>query len=200
MPSCSDVTAIPLEERTLEGLHESLVSVVTALEGVDSDSPILDIGCGTGAWLNRLYSHGYRHLIGIDRDVQHFGAPEGIHFMPTDLEEDLSHLVLPAKTFKLITIIEVIEHLSNPGQLVRYSNSLLVNGGWLLITSPNIYSLRSRLRFLFSGHLPAFEKVLPRIPIEIDHLHPVVVEAYKRKIFEPLDLRLERIWTFPEKG
>ena len=75
----------------------------------------------------------------------------------------------------------------------------LAPGGWLLITSPNIYSLRARLRFLIRSRLPQFE-YSSASPIEEDHIHPIVMEAYKRKVFDRLKLSIERVWTYPEKG
>jgi hypothetical protein len=73
----------------------------------------------------------------------------------------------------------------------------LAPSGWLLITSPSIYSLRARLRFLISAWLPHFERS-SRAPIEEDHVHPIIFETYKRKIFDSLNLGVARVWTHPE--
>jgi cyclopropane fatty-acyl-phospholipid synthase-like methyltransferase len=34
-----------------------------------SDAAILDVGCGSGAWLSRLHGCGYTNLTGFDGDV-----------------------------------------------------------------------------------------------------------------------------------
>jgi SAM-dependent methyltransferase len=189
-----------LEERTIRGQHASLLTTVKTLDGISRSSPILDLGCGTGAWLKRLYDAGYRDLWGVDRDSEAFGAGEIAHFIPADLDANDGLLQLRELNFGLVTIIEVIEHVANPQILVERALRTLAPGGWLLITSPNIYSLRARVRFLIGRGVPFFERAAHSTPVELDHIHPVVIEAYKRKIFTPLDLSLIRVWTYPDSG
>jgi len=55
-----------LSERTISGLHEALIQV---LPNIDCDTQILDIGCGTGAWLERLSNQGFKELYGIDLNI-----------------------------------------------------------------------------------------------------------------------------------
>lgn len=185
-----------LQERTIGGQHAALLPIVKTLEGISNTSPILDLGCGTGAWLKRLYDAGFRELWGVDSDSEAFGAAEIGHFIAADLDanDDLPQLA----NFGLVTIIEVIEHVANPQKLVERAFRALAPGGWLLITSPNIYSLRTRVRFLLSAGVPFFERAAHSTPIELDHIHPIVLEAYQRKIFTPLELSLVRVWTYPD--
>lgn len=97
--------------------------------------------------------------------------------------------------FALVTIIEVIEHVANPLRFVTAAAQALSPRGRMLITSPNIYSLGARMRFLLNGGLYYFEQSSAENPIEPDHIHPIVLEAYRRKILAPLNLSLARIWT-----
>ena len=55
------------------------------------------------------------------------------------------------KSFDLVVSVEGIEHLENPHLFLREVNRVLKDGGWLVLTTPNIVSLRSRVRFLGSG-------------------------------------------------
>ncbi len=189
-----------LEERTLSGLHVALLSCVQTLAGVEPDSAILDLACGTGAWLKRLYGAGYRKLVGIDRDVAGFGASDIATFIPLDLDADNAIDRIATSKFALVTMIEVIEHVANPQYLVDIAFRALIPAGWMLITSPNIYSLRARVRFLLRGGIPYFEESASRTPIERDHIHPIILEAFQRKIFDPLGLSPARIWTYPQTG
>jgi 2-polyprenyl-3-methyl-5-hydroxy-6-metoxy-1,4-benzoquinol methylase len=131
-----------LEERTIPGLHAALLPVVRGL-GLSYYDGILDVACGTGAWLKSLYEAGYRELWGTDRDVASFGVSDIARFIPGDLDAEI---LLPTDC-ALVTMIEIIEHVENPYRLVEAGANALRPGGWLLITSPNIYSLRARLRF-----------------------------------------------------
>ena len=56
------MTKLGLRERTIRGLHDHLFQHLPQLEPEDS---VLDIGCGTGSWLQRLANAGYRNLHGI---------------------------------------------------------------------------------------------------------------------------------------
>jgi SAM-dependent methyltransferase len=198
---CAPRHAAPLEERTKGGLHAFLLPTIESLDGLSSDFPILDLACGTGAWLKRLHDVGYRDLWGVDRDVQGFAAGDVSRFFPADLNcTDGILEKLGQRRFALVTMIEIIEHVADPARLVRLAYDALKPGGWMLITSPNIYSLRARVRFLLSGGVPSFERVAHSTPIELDHIHPVVLEAYQRKIFTPLELPLVRVWTYADRS
>ena len=189
-----------LEECAIAGQHEALLGVIQTLAGISHASPILDLGCGTGAWLKRLCDAGYRNLYGIDHDSEAFGAAEFAKCVAADLDTLQRVDSTRDEHFQLVTIIEVIEHVANPRHLVELAVRALAPDGWLLITSPNIYSLRARVRCLVRAGIPFFEKKASPMSVEPDHIHPVVLEAYKRKIFTPLNLSLARVWTFPATG
>jgi len=181
-----------LEERTIPGLHAALLPVVQSL-GLPSNARIADLACGIGAWLSRLHDAGFRALWGLDRS-EDFQAGDVAQFIRADLNRDSP---LPAR-LALVTMIEIIEHVQNPYRLLELAAGALEPGGWLLITSPNVYSLRVRLRFLMQPLLPYFEQCSPA-PINEDHLHPLLLEPYRRKIFAPLNLSVERVWTHSER-
>jgi SAM-dependent methyltransferase len=190
-----------LQEHTVHpGQHAALMREVSRLPGVSLSTPILDLGCGTGAWLKRLSDNGYHQLWGVDRDAGAFGAGNAAHHIAADLDSIGDALDRYQGTFGLVTIIEVIEHVLNPHNLVAIASRALSPGGWILITSPNIYSIRARMRFLLSGALSFFERDASSVLVEPDHLHPIVLEAYGRNIFSPIGLQVERLWTYPERG
>jgi 2-polyprenyl-3-methyl-5-hydroxy-6-metoxy-1,4-benzoquinol methylase len=137
--------AAALEERTIGGLHASLLPRIKPLDDLSLDLPILDLACGTGAWLKRLHDAGYRDLWGMDRDVPGFGAANVAHFIPANLDSANGISAQAGnRQFALVTMIEIIEHVADPERLVRLAHDALKPGGWMLITSPNIYSLRPR--------------------------------------------------------
>ena len=68
-------------------------------------------------------------------------------------------------------------------------------GGWLVVTTPNIYSVRVRMRFLLSGKLTWFEH-----NAEPEHIHPLVLDAVKRQILPEYGLEIDRVLTYPEYG
>lgn len=189
-----------LRECTADGrLQTKLVPIVESLEGISHASPILDLGCGTGAWMERLHEAGFRDLLGVDLNAANFGASHLARFIPANLDDAGIDGIRPSH-FSLVTAIEVIEHVANPRQLVETAGRALAPGGWLLITTPNIYSLRARMRLLLGNGVPFFELAAHHNPVEPSHVHPLVLEAYRRNLFDPLGLSLERTWSEPEHG
>jgi SAM-dependent methyltransferase len=188
---------VKLEERALPGLHASLIRAIQSIDERWTEAPVLDLGCGTGAFLARLHAEGLHHLAGVDRDPNQFQAYDIARFVCEDLDTCEAE-ALGTASFNLVTIVETIEHVENPGRLVALASKLLTPRGWMLITSPNIYSLRARLRFLLTGSLPGFETASSKALIQLDHLHPVILEAYERKVFRPLNLSVQRSWSYPE--
>jgi SAM-dependent methyltransferase len=53
--------------------------------------------------------------------------------------------------FNLVTCTEVIEHLEHYRYTLREMHRVLQHGGTLVITTPNILNLKSRIRFLIFG-------------------------------------------------
>ncbi len=177
-----------LQEKTIPGLHEALVRHLPPL---DRDGAVLDVGCGTGAWLERLSGQGFRNLYGIDVELAQLGSISAKVFQ-VDLDKD--DLGLADLKFQLITAIEVIEHIENTGRLLSLVESHLRDDGVFLLTTPNIHSLHARLRFLLKGELQFFDEKADRT-----HIKPFVFIGLRRMLARH-GLRIRSSWSFPESG
>lgn len=160
-----------LTERTLAGLHAYLAEqVVLRCGGVRST--VLDVGCGSGAWLNRLGGLGFGPVVGIDQDPP---VVAGLDLRQRDLNSGQGE---PLGTFRLVTCIEVIEHVENVGLLLDLlATCVCPSAGLILLTTPNIESLRARLRGLLSGKTPGFDA-----KSDPTHLMPVLEEGLDRML------------------
>lgn len=119
-----------LEERTISGLHNFLVKKLPVLA---DDDRILDVGCGSGAWLKRLDDIGYRSLAGVDLEVPDCGIKNAtIHKVDLAWEE----LPFDEESFSLATSIEVIEHIENIGFYLSQINRVLTPDGLLFSDNP----------------------------------------------------------------
>jgi|CXWL01.1.fsa_nt_gi 2-polyprenyl-3-methyl-5-hydroxy-6-metoxy-1,4-benzoquinol methylase len=178
-----------LKERTVGGLHESLTSHLP--ENIDLHAPVLDIGCGTGAWLHRLYSNGYRNLTGIDQDIRQYAGKEctvqAVNLNNTDWSAHLG-------TFRLITAIEVIEHLENVGSFLENLRALLTDDGTIILTTPNLHCTAARLRFLLSGTLRHFDD-----RGDPTHIYPVFMPNLV-KLTTRHGLEIVEYWGYPNTG
>jgi len=105
------------------------------------DVRILDIGCGTGINVTiPLAKFGY-YLHGIDTDnasiekaKKNAGNSQNLCFSCQQLT-----FVPTSDFFHVVVCSEVLEHLERPGKLLKQIQSVLVDGGLLLITVPNGY-------------------------------------------------------------
>ena len=170
-----------LVERTVSGLHQSLIRRISSLIG--HSAPILDLGCGSGAWLERLAQHGFSDLFGIDQDISQISS-NAAYFVHGDLD-DAAAWPVPHDRYKLITAIEVIEHLSNIGNFLDQAKHLLAQDGYLLLTTPNILSLAARMRLLVRADMKQFGKLGDQT-----HLFPVVLDTFPRLL-----TRLDCKWS-----
>lgn len=98
---------------------------------------VLDVGCGSGIFLDALRRAGASVLIGIE--------PSGINaelaakmVQGAEIHKSLyDEVELPEKSFDLITALDIIEHLYRPGDFFRFASRLLRPGGVLFIKTPN---------------------------------------------------------------
>lgn len=176
-----------LIERTMvPGLHEHLLKSIP--QAINHNKPVLDIGCGTGAWLERLANAGFNNLHGTDQDIEQLGTKKATC---SQANLDWSDLGLKQNKFALITSIEVLEHLENPGRLFYHVANLLEPDGYLLLTTPNLHSVLSRLRFLITGNLRQFDD-----KGEPTHIYPVVLTPLIR-ILQSYHLEIVEKWSYP---
>lgn len=179
-----------LWERAVKGLHEALLA---RLAGLPKEAQILDLGCGTGAWLARLAQAGFISLTGVDQappPASAFAWPP-----PRLLQADLDRpgaLDALHGTWDLVTAIEVVEHIANQGQFWDLIAALLKPGARALVTTPNLLGLPSRLRWAFSGHLRQFDT-------DPAHITPVFMSLLPR-LLASRGLELGEVWTFPTDG
>lgn len=76
---------------------------------------------------------------------------QGIHRVAgVDLNE---YLPFKSGAFNGVNLIEVIEHIEHQAQLIREIARVMKKDGVVVISTPNILNVLSRLRFLFTGFL-----------------------------------------------
>jgi 2-polyprenyl-3-methyl-5-hydroxy-6-metoxy-1,4-benzoquinol methylase len=114
--------------------------------GLAPRARILDAPCGAGALTAALRLDGYAAL-GADIDAE-AGLRLGGAFTAADLTQ---RFPWDDASFDAAVSVEGIEHLENGHAFLRELCRILKPGGTLVLTTPNIVSLRSRVRFRASG-------------------------------------------------
>lgn len=108
----------------------------------------LDIGFGTGRWLQYLRTSGAERLAAADISAE---ALESVRdFCDEAVQVDLEREALPFAdaSFDLVLSFEVIEHLAYPEQYLSEIRRVLKPQGLFLLSCPNLTSFGSRIRML----------------------------------------------------
>jgi SAM-dependent methyltransferase len=127
---------------------------------ISNKSKILDLGAGRGHLSRRIHDYliknkfNSRSLIASDFEKKTFQANE-VTFKQADFNK---RLPFPNASFDIVYSVEVIEHLRCPYDFLNECYRILKPNGSLIISTPNIISLNSRLKFFISGF---FELYMP---------------------------------------
>lgn len=114
----------------------------------------LDVGPGTGRWLQFLKNRnaGYLGAIDISHESLRRCSPLCNKTQKADLEAD--KFDFESDFFDIVISIEVLEHLRDPATYLTEILRVVKKGGIVLMSIPNVVSFISRVRMLF-GILPA---------------------------------------------
>ena len=94
------------------------------------DSPILEVGCGSGQRLLDLHGAGYRDLTGIDPYLEEESEPApGVRLLAREIKE--IH-----RSFDFVMMHHVLEHVVDPLESFTAAAALLKPGGCLYVRTP----------------------------------------------------------------
>lgn len=100
---------------------------------------VLDIGCGSGYFLEELGRMGDYDLFGVEMPGR--AADRAKTLASVTLKEgELEAGDFPAESFDAITLFQVFEHLHSPQETLAACSRLLKPGGLLMMSFPNIDS------------------------------------------------------------
>jgi len=107
-------------------------------ESLPPNGRILDVGCGNGVISRHLGRLGY-NVLGVDVSDKTIEMARAIDPMPNVVFEKKSaeELVASGEKYDAVICSEVLEHLNDPGALLKVLASSLAEKGKLIITVPN---------------------------------------------------------------
>ena len=96
---------------------------------------VCELGCGSGALLEKLSSLGH-DVVGVEPDpaARRVAVERGLRVLEGTAE---SMLPFATEAFDVVIMSHVLEHCRDPIQAVRNASSLLIQGGMLVIETPN---------------------------------------------------------------
>ena len=143
---------------------------------------VLDIGCGTGEFLNACKQNGW-NVTGIEpSEVARKHAKENFGIEPLTPEKLFE---ISEKKFNVITMWHVLEHVHQLHKTIEQINKLLINDGALIVAVPNCNSFDAKK---YGEHWAAYD-----VPRHIYHFTKRDIE----KLFSGFGYKLQEV--FPMK-
>jgi len=180
------------------GLHNQICFLVKSRFKHKKDIKILDIAAGEGALSYRLYNEGFENIDAVDIEPKKFQYHNLIKFFDLDLNDYQSVCIFEKNNYQkydLILGIETIEHLENPWQYLRLLKGLVKKDGLIIISTPNINSIYSKVSFFIFDYFFQFSNE----SLEYGHINPI--STFEMQIIcNNLGLKIERIFpggTYP---
>jgi 2-polyprenyl-3-methyl-5-hydroxy-6-metoxy-1,4-benzoquinol methylase len=103
---------------------------------------VLDVGCATGALLEKLRDRGWDcRGVEISPSADYARRERSLDVLKLPLED----CRFPAASFHLVLASHLIEHLNDPGLFVDEVRRILAPGAFFFVTTPNISGLQARL-------------------------------------------------------
>ena len=158
-------------------------SLMLALCGEGGGRRLLDVGCGPG-YLSRLLAERGFEVTGVERTPPEEMGGARLRFLAADLDEGLPE---DLGRYDAVVCGDVLEHLKDPGRLLRAIGGVLAPGGRLIASLPNSGNLYFRLTVLM-GRFPQHERGL----FDRTHLHFYVWDGWV-ELFRENGFEIERV-------
>lgn len=155
--------------------------------GTHSHPPVfLDVGCSFGGFAESASRQGFKSF-GVE--ISDYAREQAKEFSPhVQVFKSLKDTGLTTASVDIITLVEVIEHMADPLQLIAELVDLLKPGGILMIQTANMASEQAEkagkdYHYYLPGHYSYFSR---------QHFFNIAKELYlsEVKVFQPVDFSL----------
>lgn len=106
---------------------------------------VLDVPCGKGAFVDRCIDRG---LTVSAADCDDLCESQGVDFRFANMNDPLP---FETNSFDAVVCIDGIEHIERPFDFIEQCGRVIRKDGAVVVSTPNISSLRSRWRWLLTG-------------------------------------------------
>ena len=184
----------------MPGIHQRFLEYFKS-EALPTSSKVLDVGAGHGAFTQKLYQMGYP-VAACDL------FPEAFQFEPVTCKKVDVTQTFPYEDgqFKIVIAMEVAEHILDHEVFFGEINRILESGGVFYVSTPNILSLKSRLRFLLRGFFYSFEPLEMKNYNGLQHVVSRTLDQYNyiaiKHGFGPATIEIDKSqstskWLYP---
>lgn len=142
-----------VEDLTVRAEYPRCRTVFDYLERIKPRGRFLDVGCGNGQFVYWANSRGFQaEGVEVNERTAEYAQLQGLKVFNGFLE----NAPLEHGSFDIVFLGELIEHVTNPRDMIHRCKALLKSDGLLVITTPNIDCLwsRSTLRLFHLFKIP----------------------------------------------
>lgn len=114
---------------------------------------ILDIGCGSGLFLNYLRDEGFSNAVGVDIDADLIAVAKQKGLTATATKDTVHWLTRKNRKYDCIICFDVLEHLDKKthAEMLKAIHNILKDGGLFIGTIPNASSFFAS-RWLYTDY------------------------------------------------
>lgn len=130
----------------------TLETIIETIANLPKKEKLLNLGGGTGQVSNIFRELGF-DVYNLDIEVKKEDENEkNIKFNLNSNEQ----IPVNQKFFNVVICQEIIEHIENPWKLFRDVNDIITPDGLFIISTPNVLSIKNKLKFLMTGFFEWF--------------------------------------------
>lgn len=165
-----------------------LAARLCGIPSTKNPKSLLDIGCGTGAFLKTCYDAGFK-CIGIEPDAD--VRRSAINNYKIDVRSESELNTLQIESFDIITMWHVLEHVHNLNARIIKIKELLKPYGRAIVAVPNCNSLDAKH---YGNKWAAYD-----VPRHLYHFTPkditTLFEKHGMKVIETLPMRFDSFYV-----
>ncbi len=114
------------------------------LDKISKEENILEIGCGNGFVLEKLYDMGYKNVYGIEPGKE--AAEKADKKIKKNILVDiLKSDAFKSKKFKLVFFFQTLDHIPNPNEFLSECYKMMGKDSYILAFNHNVDSFSSKL-------------------------------------------------------
>ena len=166
------------EALAARGLHGAVLQAITDELAPAPAVQVLDIGAGRGALSYQLQALGYA-VSACDLFPEDFHVPD-VECRKVDADAPLPYA---DDSFDMVLAVELAEHIEDHRNLFGEAARVLKPNGHFLLTTPNILTLKSRLKFLLTGYFYSFPPLEPDVKDPVSqHITAHTLDRYRWRL------------------